>query len=165
MKKKQIRFMRPNPQSFVNDIFLRGAKAERTMMIIIDSNYSGQPDSIKPGNKVPPLLKLGKEAIDKEMDIFKKTLKQLKATNWKFRMTSDIGKRPYLEIMKEFSSKKVDFTKFKSKSNSTRSLIIFARIDSSGDQWLDIMNEYLELDKPVCVVDEFGVKRYPRKEV
>lgn len=162
---KQIRFMRPNPQSFVNDIFLRGAKAERTMMIIVDPYYSGQPDSVKPGNKVPSLFKLGKEAIEKEMEIFKKTLEQLKATNWKFRMTSDIGKRPYLEIMEKFTSKKVDFTKFKSKSDSTRSLIVFARRDSNGDQWLDIMNEYLKLGKPVCVVDEFGVKRYPRAEV
>lgn len=161
---KQIRFMRPSPQSIINDIFLRGAQAERTMMIIVDSYFVGQPDSVKPGDRVPPLYNLGIESEKKALEIFEKTMKQLKATNWKFRMTSDIGKGPYLEVIKKYTSKEVKFTDFKSFADKTRSLIVFARRDSRGDQWEKIANRYLELGKPVCVVDEFGVKRYPRTD-
>ncbi|HEC72036.1 MAG: hypothetical protein ACTSW7_01060 [Candidatus Thorarchaeota archaeon] len=164
MKKKQIRFMRPSPQSSVNDIFLRGAEANRTMMIIIDSDYRGQPNSVKPGDQIPLLLKDGLEAENKGQKIFKSIMKQLKATNWKFRVTTEIGTTPYRKIMEKYTEKEIKFTKFDSMAEKTRSLLIFARKDSNGYQWLSTIDRYLALGKQVCVVDEFGVKRYPRTD-
>lgn len=164
MKKKQIRFMRPSPQSTINDIFLRGAKAERTMMIIVDGYFRGQPDSIKPEDEIPSLYKLGIEAEEKGLDIFKKIMKQLKDTNWKFRITTDSGTKSFIEIMKKYTNKNIKITNYKSIAEKTRSLIVFARRNSRGDMWKNEVKKFLQLGKQVCVVDEFGVKRYPRKE-
>lgn len=160
--KKQIRFMRPNPQSAINDIFLRGSKADKTMMIVIDSRYGGQPNSLRPGEKIPCLYKLGLEYITNGYEIIEKTMKQLKASNWKFRMTTDFGKDTYIKIIKKYTNKEIEFTKYKSMAKNTRSLIVFANDNSDGYIWEHIAKEYISLGKQVCVVNEYGVKRYPR---
>lgn len=161
--KKQIRFMRPNPQSYINDIFLHGAQSERTMMIIVDGYFRGHPDHIPPHREIPKLLIDGMAAEKKGIEIFKTIMKQLQITNWKFRIPSDIGMNSFVEIMKKYTKKPIKETKHKLMIEKTRSLLVFASRNGPNEFGLEAIKEYLKYGKQVCVVDQYGIKRYPRE--
>ena len=154
--------MRPNPQTLLCDIFLRRAEADKTMLVMIDANFEGHPDHIRPDKSIPKMYKDGEAAIKKGYEIFETILKQLKTTNWKFFVHTNIGKRKYIEIMEKLSENKVGNLERKIKPNKVKSLLIFVPSHEPNEIIKSTMKEFLKLGKPICVVDNWGVKRYPR---
>lgn len=161
--KKQIRFIRPNPQTLLYDIFLRGSKTDKTMLIMIDSYFEGHPDHIRPDKLIPKTFKDGLASIEKSYEIVKNTLKQLKTTNWTFFVHTDIGNKKFIKILKKFSKNEVKNLNFKIDPNKVRSLIAFT--SNKPNKIIEkTINQFVSIGKPVCVIDKWGVKRYPRSD-
>jgi len=163
-----IRFTRPNAQATIKDIFLRGEKAERSILIVIDKMFEGKPKRIPPHTRFP----IGEEHITIEdsiealvngYDIFENTIQQLSETNWKYYLYSPIANRKnFLKIIKKYINKNdIKVLDFFNKI-STRSLIVFCNCHITEDT-MYIIKRYLSEDRQICIVDDYGVKRYPRK--
>jgi len=159
---EQIRFIRPNPQQIISDIFLRGKGADRSMMVVFDPYFEGHLPYIKPGSKTPILFKDGVHAIELGRKIIEDTIKSLKIYNWKIWTLHDCGLKHEIKMIKRITNSNVEITNYKSMVNDTRCLIAFISEKSRCETVHDIIKKYLKKQKQVCCVDPYGVKRYPR---
>lgn len=160
-KKNDIRFLRLCPKPIMNQLFLTG-KVKRYIMVYMDPYFIGQPDHLAPYEEIPKMYKDGIAAEAKASEIFQNTIEELKAHNWKFSINIKLGKKVYVDIMEKHSKTKVKEINLRLNDNP-RSLIVFTHSRKGPDDLASSMIErFLRIGKPVCIVDQLGIKRYPR---
>jgi hypothetical protein len=163
---QQIRFMRPNPQYVLTDLFLRGFKTDRSVFIMIDPAFVGYPDYFNPNKRHIIWYNDGVAAVKRGYEILEETLKLLKSNNWKCKFYSLLKceDRQAIKIIEKISNNEVIKTS-KAPIDDTRALIVFALNYYLNQHTQETINQYSKLGKPICVIDQFAVKRYPRDSI
>jgi len=169
---EHIRYSRPKPQTYIRDKFAKGKKANKKMLVLIDPSFAGRPNRIPPHKEVPLLFKIRLEAIQEGYIIFEDVIKQLAEHDWKFILSTSNGVGPYQRIIERLSQQPCKIAKNqKICFEQGSSLLVFVPhrirktslfVKESNTTTKTMIWNFIKYNKPVCSVNSYGVKRYPR---